>query len=129
MSEVHAAAAVPRGALLALRRLRSVLRLLTRVRDEPRRERLADLLELRARGHLLGIDRGLDAVEQPLQPTDQLCLRDAQLALARRALGERQRDPLELLDQLRGEARLRSEERRVGKECVSTCRSRWSPYH
>src|SRR3546814_13864314 len=34
----------------------------------------------------------------------------------------------------RTEARLtqswhRSEERRVGKECVSTCRSRWSPYH
>src|SRR3546814_4537857 len=27
----------------------------------------------------------------------------------------------------RGEGR--SEERRVGKECVSTCRSRWSPYH
>src|SRR3546814_15533100 len=25
--------------------------------------------------------------------------------------------------------RYRSEERRVGKECVSTCRSRWSPYH
>src|SRR3546814_4881598 len=23
----------------------------------------------------------------------------------------------------------RSEERRVGKACVSTCRSRWSPYH
>ena len=23
----------------------------------------------------------------------------------------------------------RSEERRVGKECVTTCRSRWSPYH
>ena len=29
-----------------------------------------------------------------------------------------------------GEAKeARSEERRVGKECVSTCRSRWSPYH
>src|SRR3546814_17030863 len=28
-----------------------------------------------------------------------------------------------------GAARGRSEERRVGKECVSTCRSRWSPYH
>src|SRR3546814_3849203 len=28
-------------------------------------------------------------------------------------------------DRLQG----RSEERRVGKECVSTCRSRWSPYH
>src|SRR3546814_12992527 len=26
-------------------------------------------------------------------------------------------------------SRPRSEERRVGKECVSTCRSRWSPYH
>src|SRR3546814_20423555 len=25
--------------------------------------------------------------------------------------------------------RYSSEERRVGKECVSTCRSRWSPYH
>src|SRR3546814_12335226 len=24
---------------------------------------------------------------------------------------------------------MRSEERRVGKECVSTCRSRWSPYY
>src|SRR3546814_12306170 len=27
------------------------------------------------------------------------------------------------------ESIFRSEERRVGKECVSTCRSRWSPYH
>src|SRR3546814_13731369 len=26
-------------------------------------------------------------------------------------------------------AALRSEARRVGNECVSTCRSRWSPYH
>src|SRR3546814_3386818 len=29
----------------------------------------------------------------------------------------------------RTDDRARSEERRVGKECVSTCRSRWSPYH
>src|SRR3546814_16955482 len=28
-----------------------------------------------------------------------------------------------------GTGLFRSEERRVGKECVSTCRSRWSPYH
>src|SRR3546814_1132862 len=34
----------------------------------------------------------------------------------------RQRYPNVTLDE-------RSEERRVGKECVSTCRSRWSPYH
>src|SRR3546814_16893166 len=32
------------------------------------------------------------------------------------------------INSARGSA-LRSEERRVGKECVSTCRSRWSPYH
>src|SRR3546814_19902681 len=30
---------------------------------------------------------------------------------------------------LGGVGNIRSEERRVGKECVSTCRSRWSPYH
>src|SRR3546814_20865385 len=29
---------------------------------------------------------------------------------------------------LAGDKPGRSEERRVGKECVSTCRSRWSPY-
>src|SRR3546814_6732855 len=34
---------------------------------------------------------------------------------------------LQAAARLRGYAR--SEERRVGKECVSTCRSRWSPYH
>src|SRR3546814_3548139 len=31
--------------------------------------------------------------------------------------------------QVCGQPPIRSEERRVGKECVSTCRSRWSPYH
>src|SRR3546814_14517658 len=36
-------------------------------------------------------------------------------------------DPVEGVQRLEGH--LRSEERRVGKECVSTCRSRWSPYH
>src|SRR3546814_9657752 len=30
---------------------------------------------------------------------------------------------------VRRDSLARSEERRVGKECVSTCRSRWSPYH
>src|SRR3546814_3370797 len=33
-----------------------------------------------------------------------------------------------ILDQF-AVAQHRSEERRVGKECVSTCRSRWLPYH
>src|SRR3546814_6837574 len=59
------------------------------------------------------------------------------------ALDERQHDLERVLAGMRGGIRghadpcegvgidrdLRSEERRVGKECVSTCRSRWSPYH
>src|SRR3546814_14242673 len=40
----------------------------------------------------------------------------------------RQYCPLTDLSETASEG-LRSEERRVGKECVSTCRSRWSPYH
>src|SRR3546814_7568880 len=38
------------------------------------------------------------------------------------------REPVKL-QQNQKSLRMRSEERRVGKECVSTCRSRWSPYH
>src|SRR3546814_1315659 len=41
-------------------------------------------------------------------------------------------DPIGVFFQETGQVRRqigRSEERRVGKECVSTCRSRWSPYH
>src|SRR3546814_3060093 len=34
-----------------------------------------------------------------------------------------------MVPQLGAPLALRSEERRVGKECVRTCRSRWSPYH
>src|SRR3546814_11981580 len=34
-----------------------------------------------------------------------------------------------LVQRVSGEAVIRSEERRVGKECVRTCRSRWLPYH
>src|SRR3546814_20754010 len=37
--------------------------------------------------------------------------------------------PLEKRVSRQKRALARSEERRVGKECVSTCRSRWSPYH
>src|SRR3546814_11250871 len=46
----------------------------------------------------------------------------AKLRPGARTCGERAEQEQRLLP-------LRSEERRVGKECVSTCRSRWSPYH
>src|SRR3546814_14950975 len=38
-------------------------------------------------------------------------------------------DPFPSLSTAQRQKRLRSEESRVGKEGVSTCRSRWSPYH
>src|SRR3546814_13118836 len=37
--------------------------------------------------------------------------------------------PATFVQRIREVVPIRSEERRVGKECVSTCRSRWSPYH
>src|SRR3546814_14403529 len=38
-------------------------------------------------------------------------------------------DMVERADVFVEQLAIRSEERRVGKECVSTCRSRWAPYH
>ena len=38
-------------------------------------------------------------------------------------------DTVVLGESLRAEGLVRSEERRVGKECYALCRSRWSPYH
>src|SRR6516164_10747802 len=49
--------------------------------DSRGKRALAHLLELCASRHLLGEQRGLDAVEQPLQPADQLRLGDAQLGV------------------------------------------------
>src|SRR3546814_7061290 len=49
------------------------------------------------------------------------------LSLCRQSIGqvfEEQNPASDLRD-----GAFRSEERRVGKECVSTCRSRWSPYN
>ena len=72
----------------------------------------AHLLELRTRGHLLGEQRGLDAVEEALEPADELGLGDPQLGLGGDGVvGEGQRQAFELLDELRGEPRLQLGER------------------
>src|SRR3546814_17591045 len=74
--------------------------------------RLFDFLDLRGdEADLAGAKIGqLDALGgEAAHPVDQVL---------RAALHEADVQPLG-----------RSEERRVGKECVSTCRSRWSPYH
>src|SRR3546814_15014256 len=67
----------------------------------------------RAQGHPVAIAR--------LLPFDPAGAAAAAATGQRHAPAERQRG--------QGLQALRSEERRVGKECVSTCRSRWSPYH
>ncbi len=71
----------------------------------PGRQGAAHLLELGASRHLLGEQRGLDAVEQAFQPAHQLGLGNPQLAIAGHpARLERQRQPLELIDKLGREA-------------------------
>src|SRR3546814_20862546 len=98
-----------------------------------------DLLE--RLGHLY-VPEGLEAVAINFLPEGLPKLGELD------ALGTRRSDKLQHLDwaplvvgnrpgwNAKGDASrtivaeiLRSEERRVGRECVSTCRSRWSPYH
>src|SRR3546814_13286775 len=67
-------------------------------------------------GVRVGFERsGLGAVHSGLIPRFPLAVRHAVYVFARLVLAHRRA--------------LRSEERRVGKACVSTCRSRWSQYH
>lgn len=71
----------------------------------PGKRALAHLFQLGAGGHLLGEQRGLDAVEQPLQPAHQLRLGDAQFGVRRRGvLVEGQGETVEFLTQFRRQA-------------------------
>src|SRR3546814_18815986 len=93
-------------------------------------------------GELVGWKHALIAVDEsvPPDPAFEAAVTDAltgereamaevvgrtDVALHRYAMLSSPMDDL-LLEAI---AEMRSEERRVGKECVSTCRSRWSPYH
>src|SRR3546814_20647065 len=64
--------------------------------------------------HLVGEDHRVLGTATTVHVVDDA----ADFFLGQRLVDDRQRHALG-----------RSEERRVGKECVSTCRSRWSPYH
>ena len=71
---------------------------------EAGRERPPHLLKLGPCRHLLREQRGLDAVEQAFEPSDELGLGDPQFGLAGRGVvRERQRQPLKLLDELGSE--------------------------
>src|SRR3546814_14962551 len=83
------------------------------------------------------VERGALAIEQRM-PRDmdedvEIARRRAaraRLAFARQADARALVDPGGDIDRQRpGSVDARSEERRVGKECVSPGRSRWTPYH
>src|SRR3546814_15808081 len=83
-------------------------------RDPVELARLAEAVPDDRGGEGGGIDRAIDARPQMMDRTDVILMR----------MGHDEADDVlhPFLDERR-----RSEERRVGKECVSTCSSRWSP--
>src|SRR3546814_3596706 len=84
----------------------------------------SDLEASRRRVAEVFIQRHRQRLVAPPVAKDRVCPRDWPLETHRRDDDERG-----LQDIGAHVAAQRSDERRVGKECVSTCRSRWSPYH
>src|SRR3546814_8339385 len=90
-------------------------------------------------------DWSSDVGSSDLQPADQPAMhQQVGVSADRRRNGQRKERKTSLVQyvcipscgsfglipsQCVGKFQVRSEERRVGKECVSTCRFRWSPYH
>src|SRR3546814_4589031 len=78
-------------------------------------------------------DWSSDVCSSDLHPHDHECTeyrpgnrREIIKGIRQRKKGHRQQSAALTVFPVRSR---RSEERRVGKECVSTCRYRWSPYH
>src|SRR3546814_19217486 len=96
----------------------------------PYTTRFRSAMDLGARHQQLAIRAGADRVRQrrpetrPAGAAVELGCRRIEVLPA--ALAREQ--PRAMLVVERARERPRSEERRVGKECVNTCRSRWSPY-
>src|SRR5215831_1654732 len=105
----------PRGARdrsLTLKVLAGAAPLLATFRRTRGQPATTHLLEAGARLRVLRPERGLDAVEQPFEPTDQLRLRQTDLGLARLGV-ERQGERLELLLQIFRQAFLQRRQRLV----------------
>src|SRR3546814_12916512 len=73
----------------------------------------------------LGMPQAYDLRERGLSPAGEIAVGMAMINKTMEDLIARGMT----VDQVAPSIAWRSEERRVGKECVSTCRSRWSPYH
>src|SRR3546814_13534861 len=74
-------------------------------------------------------DIGLDERARAIDGTVDMTLRRQMRDHVRLEIRHQASDQPLIADVASDEAITRSEERRVGKECVSTCSSRWSPYH
>src|SRR3546814_12814617 len=86
--------------------------------------RFEKLINIKDRGQIFRVD--VDTIESVEAAGDYMCIKTGDNTLI---LRETMKDLEKRLDPRRFQRvhRSRSEERRVGKECVSTCRSRWSP--
>src|SRR3546814_19743675 len=89
-------------------------------------------VDLLAAEHGLACALDIGGARQGQQLVQRL-RQDEVLRIIEQQVVEPQRETLEALrvfgEEVAQAACLRSEERRVGKGCVSTCRSRWSAYH
>src|SRR3546814_21181329 len=80
-------------------------------------------------GRIVGGDQAKGRTAARREAVDKSVQRHVGIAVDADAYRLAGADMLELrLLEIRDHIKIRSEERRVGKECVSTCRSRWSPY-
>src|SRR3546814_19913436 len=89
------------------------------------RTELLQVADAVAREKSIERDEVLEAMEQAISKAGRAKYgheHDIRAEIDRKSGEVRLRRYREVIDEVR------SEERRVGKECVSTCRSRWSPY-
>src|SRR3546814_5799228 len=106
--------------------------------DDYSRERVEDAVTDVIHRALFGIVSDVNARSHGYRPAPELEISDSLTEMFRRVAaldaeaaqpGRRALASLLAVGEDVIAERGRSEERRVGKECVSTCRSRWSPYH
>src|SRR3546814_12706820 len=69
-----------------------------------------------------------DVVSHAIQMTDRMNALSHEIQAMRREIDQNIAGTIAAINTKLSTIHDRSEERRVGKECVSTCRSRWAPY-
>ena len=74
-------------------------------------------------------DRKAQPATQQKQTPDERATKETNMVASNLGLTDAQKTKFKQFALDRIALNQRSEERRVGKECVSLCRSRWSPYH